>query len=170
MGAFHCVLMVPDIWCQQDLVSDWPWSVWPCRFTLTEYAGPGELRWRISFLSLASQADGWYLLEASSQGRQLQVEPSHVEVRVEGPPVFSSQEDHQAEWRPLIGPDTSRYLALIGPDTSRYLTLICGALLLYWSQGLHMSCHNYTPLGKKKCSLLWAFCAFCCVVMTWYNV
>ena len=65
------------------------------RFTLTEYAGSDQLSWRISFLSLARQWDGWYQLEAASQGRPLPVEPSHVEVRVEGPPVFSSQEDQQ---------------------------------------------------------------------------
>ena len=46
-------------------------------------------------LSLARQWEGWYQLEAASQGQPLQVEPSHVEVRVEGPPVFSSQEDQE---------------------------------------------------------------------------
>ena len=65
------------------------------RFTLTEYAGSGQLSWRISFLSLARHWDGWYQLEAVSEGRALSVEPSHVEVRVEGPPVFSSQQDQQ---------------------------------------------------------------------------
>ena len=54
-----------------------------CRFTLTEYAGPGQLRWRISFLRLARQSDGWYLLEAVSQARPLLVEPRYVQVRRE---------------------------------------------------------------------------------------
>ena len=52
------------------------------RFSLTEYSDPAQLRWRLSLLRLDHQWDGWYRLEAAgSQGRQIQLQPSFVQVR-----------------------------------------------------------------------------------------
>ena len=57
----------------------------------------GELSWRMSFLSLNLQADGWYQLEAALEDERLEVEPQYLQVTVEGPPVFTAQQQEEEE-------------------------------------------------------------------------
>ena len=70
-----------------------------CRFSLTEYAGGerGEVRWRMSLLDLQPQSDGWYRLEARLGDTQLELElePRYLLVTVEGPPVFTDQQEEE---------------------------------------------------------------------------
>ena len=61
------------------MISEWRSVL--ARFSLTEYSDPAQLRWRLSLLRLDHQWDGWYRLEAASQGRQIQLQPSFVQVR-----------------------------------------------------------------------------------------